>query len=239
MGVPNDFTPYYSTLKSISAQTGRSPNNDVTGLDGYCQAWQSAFNGPHKSAFITSQDKIAVELYVYPPLITAMSIGITKPLLIGQLVDTAVQHGWGSDPDGGLTLIKNTTLVMNGTPANSSQIDQVSWMNTFMNLRISDLQNPFDSTTKIVWSQSISRVKSYQYALSAGSIDFPYDMGNFLDNDGNKVVLQCLLSQNVGHRDVSTDFSVDPISSSTIRKKFNISWDVWIFSMSAALLSIL
>ncbi|TPX47196.1 chitosanase [Synchytrium endobioticum] len=185
---PNAFTQYYGTLQALNT-TGSS---STSGLSGFCDAWSQT--AATSVVFREVQVNATDQLYYIPSQALATSIGLTMPLSFGQLYDAAIQHGTENDPDSLPSMAAKTTAYMNsinqpGTPAQGA--DEKLWMQSFMNVRIQTLQNPSNKATQAAWSQSVTRVKSYQYAANNNQWNFGNVSLKALDNGGSVITVNC------------------------------------------------
>ncbi|TPX31141.1 chitosanase [Synchytrium microbalum] len=182
----NQLNPYYSTLQALNV----SGSSSTSGLSGFCDAWAASCND---TIFRQVQVNTTDYMYFDPSQALGMAVGLVFPLSYGQMYDAAIQHGLESDPDSLPSMIAKTqsTMISNGyAPTVAAGADEIVWMTTFMNTRIYTLTHASTAATRNVWSQSITRVKSYQYAASQGSWSFEASL-NALDNDGKVVTLNC------------------------------------------------
>ncbi|KAJ3045734.1 hypothetical protein HDV00_007860 [Rhizophlyctis rosea] len=191
----NEFDPYMDRLRQLNASDSNA--GSTSGLDGFCQAWYAACNN---TAFLQAQVEFATQTYYLPSQNYADNLGLTSAVGRGQMYDAAIQHGIGSDPDSLNSLIARTQAAMtsnNQPPSPSQGASEQDWMNQFFQIRITDLCNPSDKSTKKAWCQSTSRVKSYQY-LASQSFNFTgsEDSVSALDNDGKPLKVACNLLLN-------------------------------------------
>ncbi|KAI9202889.1 lysozyme-like domain-containing protein [Polychytrium aggregatum] len=187
---PNPFGPYMSRLIQLNQST---IDGSTSGLDGFCNVWSTTARSDQ--LFRTVQVDMVNQLYYNPAMAYAARNGLQFELSKGQMYDAAIQHGTAlSEADSLPSMIDRTTASFksgpNSVPGGLSEVD---WLTAFMNVRIETLQNPAYKPSQAGWSQSIYRVKSYQYALSQGSVHFN-DSLTALDNDGNTVSIGCDLT---------------------------------------------
>jgi hypothetical protein len=126
-----------------------------------------------------------------------------------------VQHGNGPDPDSINSLLNRTAVYFsqnpnatnltasdNGTPtgpsgsvintAQGNQVDEITWLRKFLEIRKNDLLKPSDNSTAAAWSQSTYRVDSYSYAIGRGDYNWTNNQTWALDNDGNVFNVTCV-----------------------------------------------
>lgn len=165
-GEPTALSPYLPALIAIDDAVRRGGDGgDTTGLDGFEEAWRSAsLSDPRLGP---AQDQVFDDLYFTPAMDQARAAGITTGL--GQLVllDTAVQHGTGSDPDGLRTLIAETDAA--GT--SSADEERAAWLQEFLEVRRAHLLDPADEATADVWRSSVPRVDTLETLLAEERFD--------------------------------------------------------------------
>jgi chitosanase len=140
---------YLPRLRALAA----AGSGDTAQLSGFPADWQRAANN---GAFRAVQDAVADRLTFEPALATARRLGIRTALGVAVLLDTAVQHGTGDDPDGMPTLIARTRRAEHGDPATG--VPEKTWLLAFLRIRADDLSHPHDTDSKSVWSDSVDRV---------------------------------------------------------------------------------
>ncbi|MFC5951422.1 chitosanase [Pseudonocardia lutea] len=158
----NALAGYVPTLKALAA----SFSDSTSDLDGFPDAWRSAAADPE---FRQVQDEVTDELYVAPARTLADANGVSSPLGLAALVDTAVQHGTQDGPDGLPDLVRRTNADMGGSPADG--IDESEWLRGFLDIRRATLENPSSSATSEVWGESVGRVDALDALLDAGNLD--------------------------------------------------------------------
>jgi chitosanase len=146
----NPLSPYLATLKQLAADE----SDDTSQLSGYGDAWKVAANDP---VFRRVQDEIMDEDYYNPAMKHADELGLSFPLSRAVLFDSIIQHGDGEDPDGLPALIARTNAKMGGSPGTG--VDEKDWLKGFLQVRMDDLTNPSDPTTKDVWAASVGRAQ--------------------------------------------------------------------------------
>ena len=148
--VPNNpLAVYLPRLRELA----ESEDGSTQGLEGLEEIWHERANDVN---FRHIQDVVVDEYYYKPAIAHAESLGISLPLTLLNLYDSAIQHGDGNDPDGLPAMINRTTSKVGGTPKNG--IDEKIWLQEFMNIRRSVLLNPYNHETQEEWSQSVGRV---------------------------------------------------------------------------------
>jgi chitosanase len=97
----------------------------------------------------------------------ADDVGLTTALARAELFDTALQHGPGDDPDGMYALIERTTDIV-GAPAEAGE---EVWLDTFFDVRIDDLTDPYNVETAEEWRESTDRVECMRRIADSGNYD--------------------------------------------------------------------
>ena len=173
----NQFMPKLQSLSKTEANT-----DDVKGLEGYCNSWTKAsFNGAFRE---TQLDKMK-QMYLNPALEWARKLSLQSPLAIGQLYDTAVQHGV-EGKDGLEDIIKRTRAKAPSRGGRESK-----WLKAFLKQRKRVLCHPHEKSSKKAWCESKTRVDSYLHALD-NQMQFS-DRLEALDNDGKPIQIKCNL----------------------------------------------
>ncbi|ORY37965.1 lysozyme-like protein, partial [Rhizoclosmatium globosum] len=116
------FDSVLSSLKDASEASG-SPQGDISGLQGFCDAWKQASGTPE---FRDAQLQVLDDLYWTPSQITARKYSLSLPISIGQIFDSTIQLG----AQGTLSLIKSIP-----TPSG----DETKWIGDFLDARRSKL----------------------------------------------------------------------------------------------------
>ncbi|MFR9805937.1 chitosanase [Pseudonocardia sp. RS010] len=158
----NALAGYLPVLSGLAAGFSDS----TAELDGFEEAWRAAADDP---VFREVQDEVTDELYVAPARALAEENGVTTPLGLAALVDTAVQHGTQDGPDGLPDLVRRTNADMGGTPA--GDVDETAWLQDFLHLRRLVLENPASAATGEVWGESVGRVDVLDALLDEGNLD--------------------------------------------------------------------
>ena len=130
----------------------------MSGLDGLPEAWKQAAADP---LFRQAQDQVARDWYYAPAQRYAAQLGVTTPLALALLYDTAIQHGDGHDADGLSAILART----GGTPARGA--DEADWLQRFVDARRRTLMNPANGATRAAWRESVWRVEVWQQVLDA------------------------------------------------------------------------
>jgi chitosanase len=181
-------------LKVIQAYTDQAPDNplarfvpelqrladagsgDTSGLPeaDYITAWQQAAADP---AFRQVQDAQVDQRYFGPATADADRLGLTTALARAELYDASIQHGNGSEYDALPALISRTTAAV-GTPAAAGE---TAWLDAFFTVRIDDLRNPANSSTRDEWSRSVDRVECLRRIAATGNytLDGPLSVTAF------------------------------------------------------------
>jgi chitosanase len=170
----NPLAGYLPTLTDLAA----SSNDSTRGLDGFEDAWRTAAKDP---VFRKVQDDVTDALYVAPARKVAEDNGVRSALGLGILVDTAVQQGTDTDPDGLPAMVTKTNAAVGGTPAGG--VDETTWLRGFLTVRRTTLEHPSSSDTSDVWKESVGRVDAFAALLDAGNFDLatPFTINPFGD----------------------------------------------------------
>ncbi|ORX72729.1 lysozyme-like protein [Linderina pennispora] len=172
-------------------------NGSTSGLDGYCSVWGKL--GKSDAKFRAAQDKVRDEMYFDPSQKLADTLGAQLDVTRAQLYDTTIQHGDGSDPDSVGALIKKTSASFKADAKGSSgstlkinghNVDEIAWLTKFLQVRADDLKNPHNKETQKEWSESVTRVKSYQYVVAQKQYKWSNSI-KALDNDGKATTVKC------------------------------------------------
>ncbi|KAJ1862585.1 hypothetical protein LPJ73_000721 [Coemansia sp. RSA 2703] len=184
----------FSSMDSNLQKYADSSSDSTSGIENYCKVWENL--GKNDANFRKAQDTIRDKLYVAPAADYANQLGLKFSITQGQLYDTGIEHGTGTDADGLGSLIKNTnakftaddttdnsgsTLTING-----HQVDEITWLKKFLEVRTEDLKNPKEKDNQggNYWAQTTYRIESYQYALEQKEYTWTSTV-KLLDNDGN------------------------------------------------------
>jgi chitosanase len=170
----NPLAGYLPTLTDLAA----SSNDSTRGLSGFEDAWRTAAKDP---VFRTVQDDVTDALYVAPARKIAEDSGVRSALGLGILVDTGVQQGTDTDPDGLPAMVTKTNAAVGGTPAGG--VDETTWLRGFLAVRRATLEHPSSSDTSDVWKESVGRVDAFAALLDAGNFDLatPFTINPFGD----------------------------------------------------------
>lgn len=154
----NELARYLPALVTING------SDSLAGLDGFPAVWQRTANTDPLLRQV--QDEFFDELYFTPAMARAKSAGVATP--IGQLIilDTAVQHGIGNDPDG-LPAIIDETIRHNGKAGKS--VSEVVWLEKFLASRRQHLTNASNVATRQAWKESAPRIDALKMILDAGN----------------------------------------------------------------------
>ena len=158
----NVLAPFVPELERLCD----TESDDTAGLpeDAYVAAWQEAAGDDE---FIAAQDEIVDRDYYIPAMEAADDIGLTTALARAELFDTALQHGPGDDPDGLYALIERATSAV-GLPAEAGE---ELWLDTFLDVRIDDLIDPYNVETAEEWRESTDRVECMRRIADSGNYD--------------------------------------------------------------------
>lgn len=156
----NLLTKYLPELQRLADEQ----SDDTSNLVGFEAAWKKAAEDP---MFKTVQDDVVDDLYFRPAMKMADDLGLILPLSRAVLYDTIIQHGGGNDPDGLPAIIERTNSVMGGSPVNG--LDEKVWLNEFLQTRIADLTDPYNSASKEIWALSVTRCVVFLQIASEGN----------------------------------------------------------------------
>ncbi|ORX68180.1 lysozyme-like protein [Linderina pennispora] len=175
---------------AVMKKLDKSGSGSTSGLDGYCSVWGKLGK---------SGRKVRDEMYFDPSQKLADTLGAQLDVTRAQLYDTTIQHGDGSDPDSVGALIKKTSASFKADAKGSSgstlkinghNVDEIVWLTKFLQVRTDDLKNPHNKETQKEWSESVTRVKSYQYVVAQKQYKWSNSI-KALDNDGKATTVKC------------------------------------------------
>ncbi|KAJ2722907.1 hypothetical protein GGI07_002983 [Coemansia sp. Benny D115] len=189
----------FSSMDSYLKKYADSGSDSTTGITNYCKVWEKL--GKNDANFRKAQDTIRDRLYVAPVEKYINTLGIKLSITKGQLYDTGIEHGTGTDADGLGSLISNTNAAFKSDASgdsgstlniNGHKVDEVVWLKKFFDIREEDLKHPKEADNQggNYWASTLYRVESYKYALDQKQ----YNWGNsvkFLDNDGKPTTVTC------------------------------------------------
>jgi len=165
-----------SLISPLQKAVGSSTKN---GLDQLCNQWRQASND---KKFHDAQWEYTVQNYFSPATKHAKEIGLTIPLGLGQLYDTSIQLGDGSDKNS-LGGIINTVNNKVGKPP---QAGQAKWLSAFM-----DERTQAEYRKGGAYPGTLYRIRSYQHVVKNGQAAMTDRTVTFLDNSGNPMKVTC------------------------------------------------
>lgn len=157
---------YLPALTAVdSAVRDGGDGADTTGLDGFEAVWRRTSDDDPR--LNRAQDAVFDELYFAPAMAQAARLGVRTAL--GQLVllDSAVQHGTDSDPDGLPAMVAEAGRAAGSGPDR----DEVGWLRAFLDVRRAHLLDPADAETAQVWRESVPRVDTLTTLLDEDRLD--------------------------------------------------------------------
>lgn len=157
---------YLPALSAIDAAVRDGGDGaDTTGLDGFEAVWQSTARSDPR--LDRAQDAVFDQLSFAPAMAEARRLGVRTAL--GQLVllDSAVQHGTDTDPDGLPTMVAQAGEAFGSGPAR----DEVGWLRAFLRVRRAHLLAPAAEETTEVWRESVPRVDTLATLLDEDRLD--------------------------------------------------------------------
>jgi len=161
--VPNNpFAIYLPELKRLA----ENEDSNTSNLSGFTDTWRKAAQDP---VFRAVQDQVVDELYYQPAMEVADDLGIKTAIGLAILYDTIIQHGGGTDPDSLEAIVNRTKQTAGGSPA--SGVNELVWLNTFLDTRKTDLLNATDIETRTAWAASAGRVDVLRAVLQSGNTD--------------------------------------------------------------------
>ncbi len=137
--------------------------------------WSKAATDP---AFRAIQLQVGHDNYLTPARKLAAREGVTTPLGLENLFDTALMMGPStSDCDGVLKLAAETDKAMGGSPAHG--VEETDWVDRFTQIRIKHLQKPCTPGRQADWPKAVGRVQALQALATAGNwrLDPPIRLG--------------------------------------------------------------
>ncbi|KAJ2880301.1 hypothetical protein FB639_002867 [Coemansia asiatica] len=185
-----------STLEKLA----NDGSDSTSGIGNYCSLWKKL--GKSDANFQKAQDNIRDQLYFDPSQKYAATLGLKLSITQGQLYDTGIQHGTGTDADGLGALIDDTNKSFTSDQAgdsgstltiNGHQVDEIVWLKKFLDVRTADLKNPKEKDNQggNYWAQTTYRIESYQYILDQKEYKWGGSV-KILDNDGKPTTVSCL-----------------------------------------------
>jgi chitosanase len=142
--------------------------------------WQKAALDP---LFQKIQLQVGHTSYLEPARRLARTEGITTPLGLENLYDTALMMGPSkTDCDGVLKLAAETDKALGGSPA-KGVVKEADWIVRYDQIRIKHLQNPCTPGRKADWPKAVGRVQALQGLATAGNwrLDPPIRLGGSVD----------------------------------------------------------
>ncbi|KAJ2553454.1 hypothetical protein EV175_002931 [Coemansia sp. RSA 1933] len=133
-----DFEPMAADLEKYA----KDGSGSTAGLDDYCRVWESLGNSD--TNFQIAQDDIRDQQNYDPAEEASNKLGLKLDISQVQIYDTGIQHGAGNDPDGLLSIIKETSeSFTNDQPGDSGstlsinghQVDEIVWLKRFIEVR--------------------------------------------------------------------------------------------------------
>lgn len=155
----NPLTKFLPRLRTL----GNRWSGSMRGLDGLEQAWSIA---AEDEKFRYAQDEVMANEYLLRARSYAQKLGISTYLGLLIILDTVIQHGYGSDKDSLSSIIRNTISKTGGRPKRG--VGEHQWLKEFLACRRMVLQNPHNRATRSEWAESIPRVDSLDKLLNEG-----------------------------------------------------------------------
>ncbi|KAJ1961766.1 hypothetical protein GGI12_003056 [Dipsacomyces acuminosporus] len=192
-GGKDEFAKYDKVLKQLADKE----SGNISQLGGYCALWKKL--GQSDAKFRAAQEKVRDSMYYNPSQKLADQLGAKLDVTRGQIYDTTIQHGEGTDKDSVNSLIKRTNAAFttnvkgssgNDVKVNGHSVDEIVWLNKFFEVRTADLKNPANKESQKTWAESVSRVKSYQGIVKAGTFTWDKPI-KAPDNDGKSITISC------------------------------------------------
>lgn len=146
----NPLAGYLPRLRVLA----RLGSGDVNGLEGYAEAFRTAAADP---LFRALQNQFQDDLYYYPAMQIAESLGLQSPIAHAVLYDTIIQHGEGDDPDSLGTIAAKTESIFGGSPA-EGVVGELKFIVTFLRIRRAVLASSHDPESRAEWAESVGRV---------------------------------------------------------------------------------
>ncbi|MCK5831140.1 MAG: chitosanase [Methylococcales bacterium] len=157
----NGLVAYIPRLKELAKTEGSS----VIGLEGLEKNWKKAAKD---SAFRKIQDNVVDDYYFNSAIKYAKQLGISLPITLLNLYDAAIQHGDGVDADSLSAIIQRASSKVGGSP--KTGVDEMRWVQAFMNDRKSTLLNPANKETQNEWAESVGRVDALIRLYQSGNV---------------------------------------------------------------------
>ncbi|KAI8583651.1 hypothetical protein K450DRAFT_222151 [Umbelopsis ramanniana AG] len=208
---PNEFSRYYDTLVSLA----NDQDDSTSKIKNYCQIWSAVSRDPMNGPLFRQAQMLVADSVDYVPAMNISNgLGLNYAISRGQMYDALVQHGNDTDQDSILALVNRTAIYFAQNPnatnltasdsgttgpsgsvvttALGNQVDEITWLKKFLEVRRDDLTNPSDKSTASAWKQSVTRVDSYSYAVGQGDYNWTNNATFALDNDGNVFNVTCI-----------------------------------------------
>lgn len=169
----NALTQFVPELERLAALDEGDGADDVSGLDGFADAWAAA-NDEFGAEFKAAQDGVIDDNVYEPALAHWNALGHTSALALFAIFDAVWMHGDGFDLDGTPALIERTCVDPN---------DEDQWLRTFLAVRANDMLAPANAATKDEWIDALPRIDVQDDLVAAGNFDFdgPIAVGHGFD----------------------------------------------------------
>jgi chitosanase len=156
----NVFAPFMTELVRLCKE--HSADTDALDEAAFIESWQIAAKD---LLFRQAQDAVLDRFYFVPAMEAADKLGLKSALARAALYDAAIQHGTGNDPDGLAALIART----NDRAGIPEVAYEPTWLYEFFNVRVQDLENPSNETTRDAWRESTDRVACMRSIADKGN----------------------------------------------------------------------
>lgn len=158
----NPLHRYLPTLRHLASVK----SEETSALGAAFQAdWRKASRDP---LFRRVQLRVGHDSYLVPARKVASKEGITTPLGLENLFDTALMMGPGpTDCDGVLKLAAETDRAGHGSPATG--VREADWLRRFNDLRMNHMRHPCTPGRQADWPKAIGRAHALQQLADAGN----------------------------------------------------------------------
>lgn len=174
-------------------------SGDTVQLEGYADAWRLASRDP---VFRQVQDNVLMVRYLTPAIDVAQANGVRSPLGIAIFLDTLLQHGDGTDPDGLPALVDRTTARQR-RPTDAAS--ERRWLAAFLEVREETLVDPVNAGHREFWPLSVGRVAALAELVRLNALPLappvlanPYGLAHTIDAEPPQLALPAQTTPSAG-----------------------------------------
>lgn len=176
----NEFQFHMNALR----QCARTESGNTWKLIGFCLVWKFA---ALKASFRHAQMDVMQEEYWNPAMNLAERIGLVMPVSLGQMYDSAIQHGMGDDHDSLGSMVQRVTVR---APFQGGSEEM--WLRNFLDVRRRTLSHAADPDTREAWAESVTRIDTYSGILNRNAWFTGDEV--WIDHSGDGMLVKCDLS---------------------------------------------